>query len=159
MADDGGVLENLPNSRPGKRSAKRERPAKSAEAAAEKAEAGGKPAADPARTSKAARTSAKPGRAAAGKASPKAAGAASPRALGAASPRGRTTAVKRSDSGDGVDVRPDIRAKGRHDPDSVSEQSGDAVGAVVRTAAGIAIGGAKVAGALTQELLRRLPRP
>jgi hypothetical protein len=35
----------------------------------------------------------------------------------------------------------------------------DPVGAVVRTAAGIAIGGAKVAGAVTQELLRRLPRP
>jgi hypothetical protein len=49
MTDDGGVLGNLPNSRPGKRSAKREagagRPAKSAAKAAEKAEAGGKRAA------------------------------------------------------------------------------------------------------------------
>ena len=40
MADDGGVLGNLPSKRPGKRSAKREtggRPAKSAETAAAKA--------------------------------------------------------------------------------------------------------------------------
>ena len=37
--------------------------------------------------------------------------------------------------------------------------SGDPVVAVVRGAAGIAVTGVKVAGAVTHELLRRLPRP
>jgi hypothetical protein len=120
MTDEGGVLGNLPNSRPGKRSAKRDRPAKTAATAAVKAEEGVKAAAKPARTSKAARTSAKPGRAAAGKASPQ--------------------------------PRPPVE-QGR------PESSGDAVGAVVRGAAGLAVTGVKVAGAVTQELLRRLPRP
>jgi hypothetical protein len=46
-------------------------------------------------------------------------------------------------------------AKGRHDP---GETPGDALGAVVRGAAGVAATGVKVAGAVTQELLRRLPR-
>jgi hypothetical protein len=113
MTDEGGVLGNLPNSRPGKRSAKRERPAKAA------------------RTSTAKRASAKPGAAAAG----------------AARPRRRTTAVKRGGTADGVD------------PVREPEPSGDAVSAVVRTAAGLAATGVKVAGAITQELLRRLPRP
>jgi hypothetical protein len=60
MADDGGVLGNLPNERPGRRSAKREkgaasagsggRPAKTAGKAATKAETAGKRAAAPPRT-------------------------------------------------------------------------------------------------------------
>jgi hypothetical protein len=37
--------------------------------------------------------------------------------------------------------------------------SDDPVGAVVRGAAGLALTGARAAGAVTQELLRRLPRP
>jgi hypothetical protein len=86
MTDEGGVLGNLPNSRPGKRSAKRDRPAKAA---------------------------AKP-----------------------ASPR--------------------HRGKVRHEP---AEASGDPLSAVVRNAAGLGLTGFRVAGALTQELLRRLPRP
>jgi hypothetical protein len=53
MTDDGGVLGNLPNSRPGKRSEKRDagagRPAKSAARAAAKAEQAGTPAAKPKR--------------------------------------------------------------------------------------------------------------
>jgi hypothetical protein len=110
MTDEGGVLGNLPNSRPGRRSAKRETGAKRTASA-------GRPA-------KVARTSAKPGARAAGKASPK-----------------RTAAVKGAGSGD--------RA----------ETPGDAVGAVARGAAGIAVTGARVAGAVTQELLRRLRRP
>jgi hypothetical protein len=141
MTDEGGVLGNLPNSRPGKRSAKRDRPAGTAAKAAARAEAGGKAAAKPPRTSKAARTSPKPGAAAAGK----------------ASPRGRTTAAKGPGSGDRVDLDGDIRREGRHDPGSAGTP-GDAVGAVVRGAAGLAVTGAKVAGAVTQELLRRLPR-
>jgi hypothetical protein len=143
MTDEGGVLGNLPNSRPGKRSAKRERPASAAEKAAVKAEASGKPAAKPARTSKAARRSAKPGRAAAG----------------AASPRGRTTAVKGGGAEDGVDLMHDIDAKGRHERPREPERSGDPLSAAVRGAAGIAVTGVKFAGAVTQELLRRLPRP
>jgi hypothetical protein len=139
MTDEGGVLGNLPNSRPGKRSAKRDRPAGTAAKAAARAEAGGKAAAKPPRTSKAARTSPEPGAAAAGK----------------ASPRGRTTAAK----GDGIDhavaVDRDIGGQRRH---GSGETPGDAFGAVVRGAAGLAVTGAKVAGAVTQELLRRLPR-
>jgi hypothetical protein len=49
-----------------------------------------------------------------------------------------------------------MRGKVQRDP---AEPSGDAVGAVVRGAAGLAVTGVKVAGAVTQELLRRLPRP
>jgi hypothetical protein len=150
MTDEGGVLGNLPNSRPGKRSAKRDRPAGTAAKAAARAEAGGKAAAKPPRTSKAARTSPKPGAAAAGKASPRG-------RTTAASQRQRTAAVKGPGSGDRVDLDGDIRREGRHDPGSAGTP-GDAVGAVVRGAAGLAVTGAKVAGAVTQELLRRLPR-
>lgn len=141
MTDEGGVLGNLPNSRPGKRSAKRDRPSGTAAKAAARAEAGGKAAAKPPRTGKAARTSPKPGAAAAGK----------------ASPRGRTTAVKGPGSDDGVRVDPVYGGKVGHDPDSAGAP-GDAVGAVVRGAAGLAVTGVKVAGAVTQELFRRLPR-
>src|SRR5262245_24651383 len=112
MTDEGGVLGNLPNTRPGRRSAKRDRP-------------------------------------------PKAAGAAGMRP-GAGTPRGRTTAVKAEDSGDGVRVVHDMDAQRGHDR---ADTPGDAVGAVVRGAAGLAVTGVKVAGAVTQELFRRLPRP
>jgi hypothetical protein len=57
---------------------------------------------------------------------------------------------------DGVYLDPAMRGKGRHDP---AGTPGDPLNAVVRGAAGLAIGGAKAAGAVTQELLRRLPRP
>jgi hypothetical protein len=116
MADDEGVLGNLPKSRPGKRSAKRDsgrksaagRPAKAAEKAAVRAEAADTPAAKPPRTPRAARG-------------------------------GRTTAPK-----------------SRTDP---AHAPSDPVSAAVRTAAGIAVTSVRVAGAVTQELLRRLPRP
>jgi hypothetical protein len=133
MTDEGGVLGNLPSSRPGRRSAKRDRPAKTAARAAAKAEATGKPAAKPPR----------------GQAKP---------------PRGRTTAVKGAGYGDDVALNRDIGGKVQPRPDSVPEAeggatSGDALGAVVRGAAGVAVTGVKVAGAVTHELLRRLPRP
>jgi len=144
MTDDGGVLGNLPNSRPGKRSTKRDsgagRPAKAAEAAAAKAEADGKPAAKAARTPRAARTSAKPGRAAAGagaKPKGKAAGAKPPAAARAHAGRERRPPAEPITPG----------------------AAPDPVTAAVRTAAGIAVTGVRVAGALTNELLRRLPRP
>jgi hypothetical protein len=149
MTDDGGVLGNLPNSRPGKRSAKRGggagRPAKTSAKAASRAEAEGKAAAKPARAKK--RTSAKPGAGAAGAASP-------PKAA----QRKRTTAVKKPGSGDGVVVDRDMRGQVRHDPVPPSPAE-DPVGAVVRTGLGIAETGVKVAGAVTRELFRRLPRP
>jgi hypothetical protein len=113
MADDGGVLGNLPNARPGRRSATRDpgagRPAKAAEEAARKAEKSGKAAARPARAG------AKPGGA---------------RPAQAATP-----------------------------PPPTQEPSSDPVGAVIRTAANVTLTGLRVTGALTQELLRRLPRP
>ena len=130
MADDGGVLGNLPNSRPGKRSEKRNagagRPAKSAARAAKKAERSG--------------------------AGPKPA------------QRKRTAAVKKPGSGDGVGVVPDMHGTRRHDPvppprDQVPPSPAeDPVGAVVRTAAGVAATGVRVAGAVSRELLKRLPR-
>jgi hypothetical protein len=122
MADDDGVLGNLPNSRPGRRSAKRDaggRPAGSAGKAAAKAERAGKPAAKPARAPRAARTS--------------------PKAVRTSPKAGRKDPA-----------RPERLAP---------EPSGDPVTAAVRTAAGLAVTGARVAGAVTQELLRRLPRP
>jgi hypothetical protein len=111
MTDEGGVLGNLPNSRPGKRSAKRDRPARAAR--------GSKP----------------------------------------RQQRERTTAVKGGGTEDGVGLLQDMDVKRRHDPVSAQERPGDPLSAAVRTAAGLAIGGAKVAGAVGQELLRRLPRP
>jgi len=52
----------------------------------------------------------------------------------------------------GPKPRPPVE-RARHEPGD------DPVGAVVRGAAGLAVAGVKVAGAVTQELLRRLPRP
>ena len=114
MTGEDGVLGNLPNSRPGRRSAKRDGPAKAARA---------------------------------GSAKPK------PRAQ-------RTAAVKGGGPGDGVDVNPVIRGNGGHGPGKAPDTpGGDPLSAAVRTAAGLAIGGVKVAGAVTQELVRRLPKP
>jgi hypothetical protein len=105
MTDDGGVLGNLPDARPGRRSPKREagagRPAKAAEEAARKAEKSGKAAARPA--------------SAGNRPSPP--------------------------------------------PPPPPEPSSDPVGAVVRTAVNVTLTGLRITGALTQELLRRLPRP
>jgi hypothetical protein len=136
MADDDGVLGNLPHSRPGKRSAKRDsgsRPSNAARKAAAKSEAGGKPAAKAPRASKPRSrakpaASSKPGRAAAG--------------AGAPSQRGATGA----------------RSARRQPADPTPPQrSSDPVTTVVRTAATVAATGVRVAGAVTQEILRRLP--
>lgn len=64
--------------------------------------------------------------------------------------------LSRARSGDRVDLFHDMDEKGRHDR---SEAAGHALGAVVRGTAAVAVTGARVAGAVTQELLRRLPRP
>ena len=148
MADDEGVLGNLPKSRPGRRSSKREagagRPSKAAAKAATKAEVAGEPAAKPPPTPKARRTSAKPGRAAAGAASPK------------GSRAGRKAAAKGGGIEDQVALRDEIHAEAQPEP---AQSSGDALSAAVRAAAGLAVTGVRVASAVTQELLRRLPRP
>ena len=127
MTGEDGVLGNLPSSRPGRRSAKRDGPA----AAGAKAARGSKPAG----SAKAARAS-KPQR-----------------------QRERTTAVKGGRIDDGVRVDPVMRGKGGHDPAKAPETPGDPLSAAVRTAAGLAATGVKVAGAVTQALVRRLPRP
>jgi hypothetical protein len=136
MADDEGVLGNLPHSRPGKRSAKRDSgggPAKAAGRAAAKAEAGGKPAAKAPRASK---------------------------------PRARAKPAAGTKAGAGA--KPASTAKPGAGPDAGRRQpadpprpqpSADAVAGVVRTAATVAATGVRVASAVTQEILRRLPRP
>jgi hypothetical protein len=105
MEDDGGVLGNLPRSRPGQRSDKRTEG--SSAKAAGRAERSGAKAAAPA------------------------AGAKAPRAK-TAKP---SAAAGRGDSG------------------------GDPVGGAIRTVAGVAGLGARVAGGVAREVLRRIPRP
>ena len=122
MTGDDGVLGNLPNSRPGRRSAKRDGPAKEAPKATRPPKPAGSAKAQPGHR--------------------------------------RTAAVKGADSGDAVRLKHDIGAKGGHDPAKAPETPGrDPVSAAVRTAAGLAVTGVKVAGAVTQELVKRLPRP
>jgi hypothetical protein len=128
MTDDEGVLGNLPRSRPGKRSEKRDlagRPARTASKAAAQAEEGGKAAA-------------------------KAPRASQPRTRGKAGAGARAKA--------GAAPRPEPDARQPADPPR-PQQSGDAGGGIVRTAATVATTGVRVAGAVTREILRRLPRP
>jgi hypothetical protein len=123
MADDGGVLGNLPRSRPGHRSEKRtERSAAPA--------AGAQPGA--ARRPKKTATT---GTASAGAAKP------------------------------GPARRPKTSAGDRpapHAGDPVADatpHAGDPVGDAIRTVTGVAATGARVAGGVAREVLRRLPRP
>ncbi len=116
MADDEGVLGNLPKSRPGKRSAKR----------------------DSAPNAKRGASGSTPAKTSAGRPA-KAAGKAEAAGKRAAKP-------------------PPAPRQPPTEP-LAPEPRGDAVEAVVRTAAGLAVTGVRVAGAVTQELLRRLPRP
>jgi hypothetical protein len=111
MTDEGGVLGNLPNSRPGKRSARRDGPANAA------------------------------------------------RTPGPKPQSQRTTAVREAGPEDGVRLRHDMDAQVGHDRANTPETQGDPLSAAVRTAAGLAIGSVKVAGAVTKELVRRLPKP
>ena len=144
MADDGGVLENLPRSRPGKRSEKRaaadaepgrkdrattaERPAAAPAEAAKRAERVGADAAEPARP-------------------------ATPRPR--AEPSDREPAAPRR-------ARP-APSPPRQPADPVPEESGrghpDPVGSVIRGAVKVAGTGARVVGAVAGEVFRRLPRP
>jgi hypothetical protein len=68
--------------------------------------------------------------------------------------------MKGGDSGHGVRVDREMRGKGGHDRAGAQETpAADPLSAAVRTAAGLAVTGVKVAGAVTHELVRRLPRP
>src|SRR5215212_3970738 len=146
MADDEGVLGNLPRSRPGKRSAKRDSagtPSKAASRAAVKAEAGRKAAAKPARAAspkagtKAAaagsKAGAKPRRAATAKPGRSAAGAGAPAQRGATGARAGASAKPRVAAAAGADPVSPPRV------DHGSHQSGDAVASAVRTAATVAV--------------------
>jgi hypothetical protein len=117
MADDGGVLGNLPRSRPGQRSDKRT--GKTAAKAAGRAERSGAKAAEPA-------AGAKPAASARPKPRKPPAPETSPRSSSPTAPR---------------------------------DGGGDPVGGAIRTVAGVAGLGAKVAGGVAREVLRRLPRP
>ena len=114
MTDDGGVLGNLPRSRPGQRSEKRT--ARGA-ARAPKSTAGARPPAGEPRA--AART-------------------------------GDSRAAKRAG-----EPRPASRTR---EPRPAS-RAGDPVGDAIRTVTGVATTGARVAGGVAREVIRRLPRP
>jgi hypothetical protein len=105
MADDGGVLENLPRSRPGRRSEKRA----SADA-------------------------------------------------GTAAKRSGAGAKRSSSTSKGSARRPRRRAQTAL-PQPPARRSADPVGDVIRGAAKAAETGVRVAGAVAQEVLRRVPRP
>jgi hypothetical protein len=131
MADDEGVLGKLPNSRPGTRSEKR--------ASADR----------PGKTASRAAAKAEAG----GKPAAKAAPGSKPRARAkpaATAKPGRAAA--------GAGARTAAERRQPADPPR-PEPSGDAVTSVVRGAATVAATGVRVAGAVTQEILRRLPRP
>jgi hypothetical protein len=115
---DGGVLGNLPHSRPGRRSEKRDagRPAEAAGAAAEKAEAVDSAAAKTPRPKRAAR----------------------PRTPAAARPK---------------------RPQAPPAPPPPEPRSRGPVEEAVHLAGRIAGTGVRVAGGVTKEVLRRLPRP
>jgi hypothetical protein len=107
MADDGGVLGNLPRSRPGARSEKRTE--KTAAKAATRAERSGSKAAAPASGAKSQSRS---------------------------QPKRKSTA-----------------------PPQPDPHAGDPLGGAIRTVTGVAATGARVAGGVAREVLRRLPRP
>ena len=131
MADDEGVLGKLPNSRPGTRSAKRD--------------SGGRPSRAASRAAAKAEAEGKP----AAKVPPGSKPRAKAKPAATAKP-GRGAA--------GAGARPGAERRQPADP-SRPQPSGDAVTSVVRGAATVAATGVRVAGAVTQEILRRLPRP
>jgi hypothetical protein len=165
MTDDNGVLGNLPRSRPGKRSEKRdrsaaakpaaergaatERPAKATERAAARAEQTDAAAAKPAPAARQPNR-ARPRPAAGGKAggARAAAGqkAAGRKAAGARAAAGQKPAGARA-------------AAGQKAADAREPSDGDPVGDAIRATARLAGTGARVAGSVAHGVLRRIPRP
>jgi hypothetical protein len=154
MEDDGGVLGNLPRSRPGRRSEKR--------AGAKQGGAAGKPAGSakraaagkPAATAK--RAAAKPAASAERPAASaeRAARSAERRDAPAArqTPGSEPRAARRAAA-----AREDRAAAGRDE--TAGRAGSDPVGDVIRTTTKVAGTGVRVAAGLAHEVLRRLPRP
>lgn len=137
-AGDREVLSSLPNARPQRRSAKRDRPARGAKAdGAGAAKAKAKPAA------------AKPPASAAAK--PAARGAAQPRAKAAAKPRAKAAAPA------APAIPPAGYATPRGDDDAPS--GADLVTTAVQAAGELAQIGIEVGGRALKAALQRLPRP
>lgn len=137
-ASDREVLSSLPNARPQRRSAKRDRPARGAKAdGAGAAKAKAKPAA------------AKPPASAAAK--PAARGAAQPRAKAAAKPRAKAAAPA------APAIPPAGYATPRGDDDAPS--GADLVTTAVQAAGELAQIGIEVGGRALKAALQRLPRP
>jgi hypothetical protein len=111
MTDDGGVLGNLPRSRPGQRSDKRT--GRTAAKAASRAERTDSEAAAP--------------------------------AAGAAKPP-KSASREAPPASESRDAPP-------------ASHAGDPVGDAIRTVTGVAATGARVAGGVAREVIRRLPRP
>jgi hypothetical protein len=134
MADDGGVLGNLPRSRPGQRSEKR------AERTAAQADEREKGAQAAARAGAPRKTASAPS---------KTASAPSKTAGPSKKPAGARRSAAASPGQPGMDARPEQPAS----------HAGDPVGDAIRTVTGVATTGARVAGGVAREVLRRLPRP
>ena len=119
--DDGGVLGNLPRSRPGQRS--ETRTGGTAAKAAARAERTESDAAAPAGTT-----------------------ARKPAPAGGAAKRPKSAAREAAPASQSRDV-------------PAPSHAGDPVGDAIRTVTGVAATGARVAGGVAREVLRRLPRP
>jgi hypothetical protein len=102
------------------------------------------------------RATAKPKRTAA-KATPKAAAAKATPKAAAAKPK-RAPATPPPPRSQPMPERPP-RRRPQHSVPPARERSGDPLTEVLRTGAKVAEGGVKLAGGLTRELLRRIPRP
>jgi hypothetical protein len=131
MNDDGGVLGRLPRSRPGTRSEKRAEAGESPDQQAARS----RPAASTARAAK----SAEQRKAKASRPAKAAAKGRAGQGAGARSGAGRAPRPSHS-------VPPEPRPR-------------DPIAGAVRTGVKVAEGGIKLAGGITRELLRRLPRP
>jgi hypothetical protein len=178
MADDGGVLENLPRSRPGKRSEKRatadaepageapepatERPVAAAAEAAERAETAPPKPSDRAQAKAEADA---PSEAAPPKPSDRARATAEAASETPPKPSDRARAKRASSERARAErrrARPAPSGRRRaSDPVREEPSSGhpDPVGGLIRGAVKVAGTGVRVAGAVAGEVVRRLPRP
>lgn len=131
MTDEGGVLENLPRSRPGQRSNKRTAAAKPSRSAPKQAK--------PSASSKKAKPRAKASTAKPRTAKPRSAPKAAKPAAGTRRVAGAAAGEKPMPAG--------------------AEKSGSAVGDVLGAVTSVAGSVARVGYGITREVLRRIPRP
>lgn len=134
MAEEPGILGNLPRSRPGRRSARRDAGARSPKRSGQPAKPKGRVA------------------------SAGTAGGGRPAGAGTAEQRGHARGARPASDG-ASSAR--SRADARHDPADEEETQTPAnlVAGAARAAGGAASAGVRVASRLTAEALRRLPRP